>query len=715
MPTKYELVVIRDSDSDQPSSTLPRIDLKPHVNKENAVLLGREERCTIMFTTDSRISRQHCIVWREKNKVLVKDLRSLNKTFLNGAQLQPDREYAFLPGQILTLGAASGPTKVKLEAFETDLKIVPSLASYGFQDEKPGCVLDATLSINDFTAEDKAVLQARLKWLFEASHAMTTARNLGDIVEICLDQIMSAFPNACHALMVLYSRNGDLPKMIKRNARQEINYSPEGLACARFRNNESWDTRELKLSRTILNRVKNEKIAFWINAKDLKTLTSFKSALGAESFNQINAVMAAPMISGDKNLGMIQIFSYKIFTDEDVNILRLLSAQTGLIVRNIELAFTALEEQQRRANLQRFFAPSIAEGLLNGTLHAKLGGELRTGTIFYSDICGFTRLSADMRPEDVVGLLNRYFSVMQQLVFRRGGSVDKCAGDQIMAFWGVLGDQADYTANAVAAGLEMQIALYEFNRDEPARAGFSLPPGGLGHGIGLHTGKVCAGNIGGSQKIEFTVIGDVVNVANRIESAAGHGQVFVSESTWNEIAPRSFGFRLPPVSMRNVRHCPPLIAIRGIVPPGPASAAICVEDMLLNLPCEVQIGDAPPVEALVTGFTRKDSTQGIFIIQTPCALTLDATCSIEWKIPETRSFAPLKGKILRSEAPPKLDAEESTIPLASDARCGLAHDEPRLAPGTAVVHVNDLPPEWIAFAPNTLMDSAYTSEHEIIR
>ena len=715
MSTKYELVVLRDPDSVHPAQSPVRIDLTNHATKENAAKLGREEHCTIMFTTDSRISRQHCIVWREKNKVFVKDLRSLNKTFLNGSQLLPDKEYPFQPGHILTLGGPTGPTRVKLEAVETALTLVPSLASYGFEDEQPGCVLDATLNLKDFTADDKAVLQSRLKWLFEASHAMTGARNLGDIVEICLDQVMSAFPDACHALLVLYSRKGELPTTIKRNARQQINYSPDGLACARFRSNETWDTRELKLSRTILNRVKNEKLAFWINAKDLKTLTSFQSGIGPDSFNPINAVMASPMISGDKNLGMMQIFSTKVFNDEDVNILRLLSAQTGLIVRNIELAFTALEEQTNRANLQRFFAPSIAEGLLNGTLHAKLGGELRTGTIFYSDICGFTRLSADMMPEDVVGLLNRYFNVMQQLVFRRGGSVDKCAGDQIMAFWGVLGDQLEYAAHAVAAGLEMQIALYEFNRDEPARAGFTLPPGGLAHGIGLHTGKVCAGNIGGAQKIEFTVIGDVVNVANRIESAAGRGQVFISESTWSAVASRAFGFRLPPVSMRNVRHCPQLVSVRGIAPPGPPGSVFGVEHMLLNLPCEVSIGTAPAVETLVTGFKRSDDGKGAFVMQTPHALAIDSECSIVWKIPETAMFQPVKGKVLRAEALPRVGLEENTEPLASDARCGLASDEQRLAPGTAVIQVAELPPEWLSFGPNTLLDSDYKSEHEIIR
>ncbi|MEI6232771.1 MAG: adenylate/guanylate cyclase domain-containing protein [Planctomycetota bacterium] len=714
MSTKLELVVTRDPASIPLPNAPSRIDLAVHVNKENAVLLGREERCTLMFPSE-RVSRQHCLIWREKDKVFVRDLKSLNKSYLNGVALSPEKDYQVLPGQIVSMGGPTGPSKVKLEASEAMLTVVPSLAGVGFEDDEPGGAFDATLKLKDFTADDKSVLQSRLKCIYEASHAMTEAQTLGDIVEICLDQLMAAFPDTCNALMVLYSRTGELPTVIKRNARQVVNYTPEGLACARFRSDVSWDTRELKLSRTILNRVKNEKIAFWINAKDLKTLTAFKSAIGVESFTKVNALMASPMISGDKNLGMIQLFSTGTFNDEDVNILRLLSALTGLIVRNIELAFTALEEQTRRSNLQRFFAPSIAEGLLNGTLQAKLGGELRNGTIFYSDICGFTRLSADMRPEDVVGLLNRYFTVMQQLVFRRGGSVDKCAGDQIMAFWGVLGDLPEFSAHAVAAGLEMQIAVFEFNRDEPGRSGFTLPPGGLAHGIGLNTGKVCAGNIGGAQKIEFTVIGDVVNVANRIESAAGRGQVFVSESTWSAIQHRSFGFNLPPVSMRNVRLCPKLIAIRGIVPPGVPGAVFSIDDMLLNLPCEIHCGSAAPVEALVTGFKRKDKNRGAFVMQVKTPLTPDAECSIEWRIPETKQFSALKGRVLRSEILPKFNGDESAVPLASDARCGLAHEEPRLAPGTAVIHVDELSPEWLTLTPNSLRDSDYKSEHEIIR
>ena len=167
--------------------------------------------------------------------------------------------------------------------------------------------------------------------------------------------------------------------------------------------------------------------------------------------------------------------------------------------------------------------------------------------------------------------------------------------------------------------------------------------------------------------------------------------------------------------MRNVRLCPKLIAIRGIVPPGAPGAVFSIDDMLLNLPCEIHCGSAAPVEALVTGFKRKDKNRGAFVMQVKSPLTPDAVCTIEWRIPETKQFSALKGRVLRSEILPKFNGDESAVPLASDARVGLAHEEPRLAPGTAVIHVDELSPEWLALTPNSLRDSDYKSEHEIIR
>jgi hypothetical protein len=280
-----------------------------------------------------------------------------------------------------------------------------------------------------------------------------------------------------------------------------------------------------------------------------------------------------------------------------------------------------------------------------------------------------------------------------------------------MAVWGVLDDQPEYTAHAVTAGLEMQIALFEFNRDEPVRAKFQLPAGGLSHGIGLCTGKVCAGNIGSMQKIEFTVIGDAVNIANRIESLAGRGQVFISESDWTTVADRAFGFRLPAVTLKNVRQSPKLVAIRGIVPPGAQN--LRTDEMLLNIPCEVTAAGAPPVECLITGIAKNDNKTSL-VLQTQSPLPPDKVCQIACKLPESTRFPSFNGTVLRIQ-PAATAGDDTSVPLASDVRCGIAHEDGHLAPGTAVIETPALPSEWLEIKPGAIFDSDYKSEHEIIR
>ncbi len=105
----------------------------------------------------------------------------------------------------------------------------------------------------------------------------------------------------------------------------------------------------------------------------------------------------------------------------------------------------------------------------------------------------------------------------------------------------------------------------------------------------------------------------------------------------------------------------------------------------------------------------------MFVLQTDAPLAAGSECVIEWKLPETKRFLPIKGKVLRSEMPPHLEVEENAVPLASDVRCGVVADEARLAAGTSLIEVPALPAEWQELRPMTLWESDYKSEHEIIR
>lgn len=173
-----------------------------------------------------------------------------------------------------------------------------------------------------------------------------------------------------------------------------------------------------------------------------------------------------------------------------------------------------LEERDRvKETFNKFHNKEIAEKLLSGEV--KLGGERKDATIFFSDVRGFTAMSESMAPEDVVVLLNEYMTRMVSVIRQHGGIVDKYVGDAIMALWGVpISKNAhEETYQAVKACLEMRRQLADLNQLRLSRGQHALKIG-----MGLNCGQVIAGNIGSEEKMEYTVIGDTVNTASRMES-----------------------------------------------------------------------------------------------------------------------------------------------------------------------------------------------------
>lgn len=171
-----------------------------------------------------------------------------------------------------------------------------------------------------------------------------------------------------------------------------------------------------------------------------------------------------------------------------------------------------LEERDRvKATFNKFHNKEIAEKLLSGEV--KLGGERKQAVIFFSDVRGFTGMSESMQPEQVVELLNEYMTRMVAVIRMNGGIVDKYVGDAIMALWGVPIGGTNDAVSAVRACLAMRQELAMLNELRLARGQVALKIG-----MGLNMGPVIAGNIGSDEKMEYTVIGDSVNLASRIES-----------------------------------------------------------------------------------------------------------------------------------------------------------------------------------------------------
>ncbi len=185
-------------------------------------------------------------------------------------------------------------------------------------------------------------------------------------------------------------------------------------------------------------------------------------------------------------------------------------------VGELALAFNnmalGLEERDRvKATFEKFHNKEIADKLLSGEV--KLGGERLEAVIFFSDVRGFTAMSESMEPEQVVEMLNEYMTRMVTIIRANHGIVDKYVGDAIMAIWGVPVKGIDDAGSALKACLEMRVALAELNVLRLSRGQNELRIG-----MGLNMGQVIAGNIGSNDKMEYTVIGDSVNLASRMES-----------------------------------------------------------------------------------------------------------------------------------------------------------------------------------------------------
>ena len=246
-------------------------------------------------------------------------------------------------------------------------------------------------------------------------------------------------------------------------------------------------------------------------------------------FEELGASLAVPLVYQGEVKAVLAVGHKKsghFFTREDIELLQTLASHGAVAIESANLAEQMKKEETVRTNLSRYLSPQIVDRIVQNDVQVNLGGDRKVVTVLFSDIRNFTAITENRPPDQLVKILNEYFTEMAQVIFEHQGSLDKYIGDAIVAVFGSLIPLENPSRNAVAAAVAMMKRLPELNRRWETRYGFYM-----NIGIGVNTGEVFLGNIGSPERMEFTVIGDAVNVAARFSGLAKQGQVLVTKET----------------------------------------------------------------------------------------------------------------------------------------------------------------------------------------
>jgi len=297
---------------------------------------------------------------------------------------------------------------------------------------------------------------------------------------------------------------------------------------ARFKDRLELRPAEVPVSRTMLQAVMRERVA-------LVTYDALSDGRlsGGESIrlHQIRAAMCAPLWSGESIIGVVQLdspFKVGAFDERDLDFLTALANYGAVAVERIRYARRAEFDRQVRSRLERYHSPALIEEVLH---EGAEGGIRRPRTaeasVLFADLSGFTAFAESASPEATAELLGAYLSLAVEAIFAAGGTLDKFIGDCVMAFFGAPVPQPDHAQRAVRAAVEIQRGLAALSAGRQEQG---LPP--LSCRVGINSGPVVVGDVGSSRRVDYTVLGDTVNVAARLEAfVARPGDVVVGPET----------------------------------------------------------------------------------------------------------------------------------------------------------------------------------------
>lgn len=486
--------------------------------------IGRHPDNTIQIL-DRIISKEHAQILRTADgKYLLRDLGSLNGTYIRGERVG---DHVLLDGDEITLGATrllyvenstsdQALQRVTIAPGITESHIRQRIAAQPTRDFLP----EKDLHDVDALRRD----YEKLRIAHELNKTIGLEVDLDKLLQKILDKAFELLPADRGVILLMDETDTPVPRYVKtKDGRNE----------------------EIILSNAIINEVRKERAA--VLSSDA-TMDSRFSGAHSIIMQGIRSTMCVPLIHGEEMLGIMHLDSQiatNAFTEKDLQIFTGIAQQAAISIQNARLAKKIETEARTRAQFQRLLSPNLVEQVVSGQLQLEKGGELREVTVLFSDIRGFTSMSETRPPQEIVGLLNEYFEVMVEVLFRYEGTLDKFVGDEIMALFGAPLDLKDSPRLAVMCAIDMQKALREFNR---TRLTSNQEP--LRIGIGINTGQVVAGALGSSRALQYTVIGDPVNTGARLCGLAKAGEIIIAETTMMRVKDAVEAVALPPAKVK---------------------------------------------------------------------------------------------------------------------------------------------------------------------
>ncbi|MEE9256926.1 MAG: adenylate/guanylate cyclase domain-containing protein, partial [bacterium] len=350
-----------------------------------------------------------------------------------------------------------------------------------------------------------------LENLLEVTTALNQEKHLAPLLEMIMDSAIKTLNAERGFLMMKNQMTGALEVSVARGmwealADEESKVFSTGIASTVAHKGEPF---------------------FTANSKGDDRVSEFASVMRSDA----RAILCVPVNFQDRNLGTLYLDNQAGAPGFTADLLRLAASFASAAAganENARLYESIEEETAKRTSLSRYLSPSVVDDILSQGEAIELGGATVGCSVLFSDVVGFTSFSENLSPAELVQLMNEYFTAMADMIFGNNGTLDKFIGDATMAIFGAPVSDPDHAIMAVNAGINMVEACHKLmvKWESEGKPTFRMR-------VGVNSGPVVAGNLGSPQRMDYTVIGDAVNLASRMESSSEPGTLCISEYTWD--------------------------------------------------------------------------------------------------------------------------------------------------------------------------------------